>query len=335
MSTDQAKGDDGPTVGPADRFQRRHPWVGFPLAVVYKFFDDFGPYLAALITYYGFLSIFPLLLLFSTILGFVLDGQPEWQRAILDSAVSEFPIVGDELRETGTLGGGPIGLVVGAAAATYGGLGVGQALQYAMNTAWMVPRNSRPNVILSRARSVMMVLTAGLTVIASTILTFVASEATQGQQLQSWAVDVGSVILNAAVFALIFIVSTPKELTVRSVLPGSVIAAVLFVVLQNLGASYVGSVVAGASNLNSVFALVFGLLVFIYSNAVVLVICMEINVVLAERLWPRSMLTLFTDAVVLTEADHRAYEGQAKAQRLKGFETISADFTRRDRTGGT
>ncbi|GAA3601305.1 hypothetical protein GCM10022199_00900 [Marihabitans asiaticum] len=329
MSAQGAKGEQAPTVGPVDRFQRRHPWLGFPIAVVYKFLDDFGPYLAALITYYGFLSIFPLLLLFSTILGFVLEGQPEWQQAILDSAVSEFPIVGDELRETGTLGGGPVGLVVGAVTATYGGLGVGQALQYAMNTAWMVPRNSRPNVILSRARSVMMVLTAGLTVIASTVLTFIASEATQGQRLESWAVNIGSVVLNTWVFALIFIVATPKELTVRQVLPGSVIAAVLFGVLQQLGASYVGSVVAGASNLNSVFALVFGLLVFIYSNAVVLVICMEINVVLSERLWPRSLLTLFTDAVVLTEADRRAYGGQARAQRLKGFEKISADFERR------
>ena len=120
-----------PTVGPLDRIQRRHPVLGFPLAVVYKFFDDFGGYLCALLTYYGFLSLFPGLLLLSTVVGFVLQGQPEWQDRILDSALSEFPIVGDELRTTGTLGGGPVGLVVGGLAALYGGLGVGQALQYA------------------------------------------------------------------------------------------------------------------------------------------------------------------------------------------------------------
>ena len=93
-----------PTVGPLDRIQRRHPVLGFPLAVVYKFFDDFGGYLCALLTYYGFLSLFPGLLLLSTVVGFVLQGQPEWQDRILDSALSEFPIVGDELRTTGTLG---------------------------------------------------------------------------------------------------------------------------------------------------------------------------------------------------------------------------------------
>ena len=39
-----------------DEFQRRHPVVGFPLAVVYKFFDDQGNYLAAMLTYYRFRS---------------------------------------------------------------------------------------------------------------------------------------------------------------------------------------------------------------------------------------------------------------------------------------
>ena len=57
-----------------DRFQQRHPGAGFPLAVIYKYVDDSGAYLAALIAYYGFVSLFPLLLLLSTVLGFVLPG---------------------------------------------------------------------------------------------------------------------------------------------------------------------------------------------------------------------------------------------------------------------
>ncbi len=50
------------TLGRLDRYQREHPWLGLPLAVFAKFVDDRGPQLAALITYYGFLSLFPLLL---------------------------------------------------------------------------------------------------------------------------------------------------------------------------------------------------------------------------------------------------------------------------------
>ena len=88
-----------PVTERLDAFQRRHPVAGFPIGVIYKFGEDQGPYLAALITYYGFLSLFPLLLLLTSVLGFVLDGQPELQQHILDSTLSQFPVIGDELAD--------------------------------------------------------------------------------------------------------------------------------------------------------------------------------------------------------------------------------------------
>jgi uncharacterized BrkB/YihY/UPF0761 family membrane protein len=80
-----------------DAWQRRHRIVGIPIAIVYKFFDDQGGYLAAVITYYAFIAIFPLMLIGTSVLGFVLQGHPELQRQILDSALAQFPIVGDQL----------------------------------------------------------------------------------------------------------------------------------------------------------------------------------------------------------------------------------------------
>src|SRR5881392_851880 len=80
-----------------DDYEQRHPWVGIPLAVVYKFIDDQGTYLAALITYYGFVSLFPLLLLAATILGFVLNGDSDLQQKLLGSALSQFPIIGKQI----------------------------------------------------------------------------------------------------------------------------------------------------------------------------------------------------------------------------------------------
>lgn len=77
-----------------DRLQRRRPVLGFPIAVVYKFVDDQGGYLAALITYYAFVSLFPALLLFSVILGIVLMGNPELQQQILNSALGQIPAIG-------------------------------------------------------------------------------------------------------------------------------------------------------------------------------------------------------------------------------------------------
>ena len=89
-----------------DRFQRRYPASGYPLAVAYKFFDDQGGYLAALITYYGFVSLFPLLLIFTTVLGIVLRDDPALQERIVDSALSQIPVIGDQLGDPGQFGGG-------------------------------------------------------------------------------------------------------------------------------------------------------------------------------------------------------------------------------------
>ncbi|WP_435201561.1 YihY/virulence factor BrkB family protein [Janibacter sp. GS2] len=314
-----------PSIGPVDRLQRRHPVLGFPIAVIYKFFDDFGGYLCALLTYYGFLSLFPSLLLLSTVVGFVLQGQPEWQERIRDSAISEFPIVGDELRTTGTLGGGPIGLVVGGLSALYGGLGVGQALQYANNTAWMIPRNDRPNPFASRGRGLLLLAVAALTIVGTTgvtaYLNWIVSDGAAG-----WALTIASVLINIYVIAVVLRLVTTRALTLWDVLPGAVIAGLAWQGMQQVGAAYVSTVVERASSLNSVFALVLGLLVFLYTMAVIVMLSVEVNVVRKERLWPRALLTPFTDQVVLTTADERAYARHAEAQRLKGFQRIDVFF---------
>ncbi len=123
-----------------DNFQRRHPIVGFPIGVIYKFGEDQGPYLAALITYYGFLSLFPLLLLLTSVLGFVLDGRPELQQQILDSTLSQFPVIGDQIADPQGIRGSIGAIIVGGLVALYGAIGIAQALQNAMNVTWSVPR---------------------------------------------------------------------------------------------------------------------------------------------------------------------------------------------------
>ena len=57
-----------------------------------------------------------------------------------------------------------------------------------------------------------------------------------------------------------------------------------------------------------------------------LVLGLELNVVLRRRLYPRALLTPFTDNVDLTDADKRAYTAYAKAQRHKGFEEVHVTF---------
>jgi hypothetical protein len=144
-----------------DRLQRRSRSAGFLIAVIYKYVDDQGSYLAALITYYAFVSLFPALLLLTTVLGVVLVGYPELQEQILQSAVAQFPVIGGQLGQPQGLSGGTAGVVVGIAGALYGGLGVGQAVQNAMDTLWAVPRNDRPDPIRARIRSFLLLLVLG------------------------------------------------------------------------------------------------------------------------------------------------------------------------------
>src|SRR3954453_23577535 len=107
------KSDEG-VVAAADRFQGGHRWVAFPLAVAYKYIDDQGGFLAALITYYGFLSLFPGLLLLVTVLGYVLAGNPSAQQQVLDSALAELPVIGSQLQDNlASVHGNPVAIVVG------------------------------------------------------------------------------------------------------------------------------------------------------------------------------------------------------------------------------
>jgi len=310
-----------------DRFQHRHPTAGFPLAVLYKYFDDSGGYLAALIAYYGFVSVFPLLLLLSTVLGFVLAGHPGLQQQVLNSALHQFPVVGSQLNDPKRIGGGTIGLVIGILGSVYGGLGVAQAVQYVMNTAWTVPRNSRPNPFQARGRSLALLITAGLTIIGTTVLSTLGGT---GAGSFGWVAQIlalgASVALNAAVFVFVFRFAAARDLSVADVAPGALAAAVTWQLLQSFGVVYVGHVVKNASPTNGVFALVLGMIAFLYVTGVALVLCVEINVVRVDRLHPRSLLTPFTDNVILTAGDRRAYSTQAKTQRMKGFQEVDVHF---------
>jgi membrane protein len=310
-----------------DRFQRKHKWAGFPLALVYKYFDDFGSYLAAVVTYYGFVSLFPLLLLASTVLGFVLSGDQRLQHEVLTSALDQFPVIGGDLAQPKHLGGGPVGLVVGIAGSIYGGLGVAQAFQYAANTVWAVPRNNRPNPFKTRGRSVLLLVTAGLAVLCTTALSIAGGGGAGALGTVARSVTLtASVAINLAVTVFAFRFAPARRLSVHDVLPGAIASALIWQLLQSFGVIYVRHVVKHASATNAVFALVLGMLAFLYISATAILLSMEINVVRVKHLHPRSLLTPFTDNVTLTTADRRTYSHQAKAQRSKGFEHVDVKF---------
>jgi membrane protein len=317
-------------VDRVDAFQRRHPVLGFPLAVVYKFFDDQGPYLAAILTYYAFIAIFPVLLIASSVLGFFLQGNEELQATLLDSALRQFPIVGTQLGQPEGLQGSTSAVVIGALAALYGMLGLGQAAQNALNVAWAVPRNSRFNPVIGRLRGLVTLGFAGLVVLVVTALSGVATNlgslGVDIAPLLRWVGTLVSVTVTALVLSLMMRFTTSRRPSLRTSLPGGFVIAVLWHGLQLLGGEYVRRVIATASDMNAVFALVLGLFALLFLASVMAVLGLEVNVVLNRTLYPRALLTPFTDAVHLTEADRRAYRSYAQAQRHKGFERVEVSF---------
>ena len=318
-------------VSRIDGYQRRHRWAGLPLAVLYKFVDDQGNYLTAVITYYGFLSLFPLLLLLVTMLSFALQGNPHLQQRVLDSALTQFPVIGDQIGSNiHSFHGSVLGLVIGLLGSLYGGIGVVQAAQNTLNKVWGVPRNSRPNPVKARLRSLLLLAVGGGGILLTTVLTAVAGFARGYGASLGGGVRAGLTVLtvglNVALFIVAFRVLTARAVTLRQIRGGAIAAAITWQVLQWIGAYALGHALKGATATYGLFGLVLGLLTWIYLGALTVVVCAEVNVVRAERLWPRSLLTPFTDNVRLTPGDRRAYESYAVTERHKGFENVNVDF---------
>ena len=319
-------------VSAVDAFQRRHPVIGFPLAVIYKYFDDQGPYLASALTYYAFIAIFPLMLLGSSILGLFLRGEPQWQEQILDSALAQFPIIGDELGRPEGLQGSVSGVAIGAMAALYGAMGLGQALQNTQHVAWSVPRNSRPNPFYARLKTLILLVTAGFSLLAVSVVSTAASTTDIFVEILGDGLRTFLPVLTIAVvgtfLTLLFRFAATGQHSFWRAAPGGYTLAVMWQVLQLGGAEYVDRVLVNTSSMTKTFGLVLGLIGFLWIGAVMAVMAMEVNVVVARRLWPRALLTPFTDNVVLTGADRRAYASYARMQRHKGFERVSVTFER-------
>lgn len=317
-------------VGAIDSFQRKHPVIGFPIAVIYKYFDDQGPYLAAIITYYSFVAIFPLMLISTSILGLILQDNPALQEELLDSALAQFPVIGDELGRPDGISGSTSAILVGSIAALYGALGVGQSTQNAANIAWAVPRNSRPNPVLMRLRSFVVLGIGGAGILSIAVIQSLVDNPTllglEGFPVPWWLTRFLGFIITAGIFIFTFRFLSLGRANWRSVLPGATFCAVVWQGLQWVGDSYVREVIVRASSMNQTFAIVLGLVAFLFLTASMFVVGLQINVVRRRRLYPRALLTPFTDNVELAPGDIRAYTGYARAQRHKGFQTIEVSF---------
>ncbi|WP_433785403.1 YihY/virulence factor BrkB family protein [Actinomycetospora sp. CA-101289] len=317
--------------GRLDAFQRRHAWAALPVAVVYKFVDDEGTYLAALLAYYGFISLFPLLLLGVTILGYVLADDPGAQQAVLSSALRNVPVIGDQLRDNvHTMGGSVAGLVVGVVVAIYGALGVTHAAQHALDKIWAVPKAERAGIGAAYGKGALTVLIVGIGVLVTAALSALVTTAgavTGLGALSRFAVTVVATAVNIGLFLLAYHLLTARRTRLRERWIGAVAAGISWQVLLSIGTWLVSTRLAGASAAYGLFGIVLGLLGWLYLAASIFVLCAELDAVLAGRLHPRSLLSIYPDDRDTTAADRRAYASYAESERQKDFQSVDVSFT--------
>jgi YihY family inner membrane protein len=302
-----------------DRFQQRHRWLAIPYAVVKKFSEDRSGNLAALIAYYGFFSLFPLLLVLVSVLGIVLRGNLSLRQGILDSALSQFPVIGDQIRENldALTGASGVPLTLGILGTLWAGLGVVKSLQEALNTVWAVPYKRRPNAIISTVKAFMMLGVLGTITVTSAILAGVGA----GSETWWWAVIgiLTSLVMNFLLFLLAFRILTTADVSWSDVRPGAIVGAIGWTTLHAVGGFYVSNQLRGASQVYGTFAIVIGLLAWMYLGAQLTMYAAELNVVLRQHLWPRGIVH-----PPFTDADERALKRLAKVEERHAEETVEA-----------
>jgi YihY family inner membrane protein len=306
-----------------DAAQQRHPWSAVPAGVIRKFGDDRAGGLAALIAYYGFFSLFPLLLLVVTVTSYALHGNEQLQSRILDSALANLPIIGPQIRGgIRSIDGNVFAIVVGIAGALWGGMGVLAAVESAMDDVWDVPRRARASMLARLFRGVIVLVVFGTSVLLAALAASVS--AMSNSLLASGIGWFIAAALNVGTMMLVFRVLTAAPLSWRDVWPGAMLAGLMWTALQALGGYIVGRRISGASDVYGVFAVVIGLLSWLYLGAQITMVSAELNVVLRKGLWPRSL----TPPPHRPE-DERAMRLQAQEETALPNERVSVEF--RDR----
>jgi membrane protein len=303
-----------------DRLQQRHRWLAVPFAVIKKFSDDQAGSLAALIAYYGFFSIFPLLLVFVTVLGYVLHGDPSLQASASNGVLKQFPIISNDI-SLHALHGSAVSLIIGILGSLWGGLGVTNASQNAFNKVWAVPHKERPNFIQTRLRGLGVLGLLGVLFIVSSGASGLVAGGVGGGAAAVVGGVVFSLVVNVFLFLAAFRLLTAAEVKTRSLMQGVLLAAVLWEILQVGGGLYVNHVLRHADATYGVFGTVIGLLSWLYLGAQVTLYAAEINVVLSRRLWPRS---LFNDPS--TAGDEKTLTAIAKVEERIEGEQVDVRF---------
>lgn len=310
------------TLRRVDRYQQQHAWLAVPFAIVRKFGDDKGGALTTLLAYNALFALLPLLLLLVTLLGYLLGHHPGLEQRVLNSALAEFPILGTQLeRNIHALRANGIGLAVGIAGSLWGARGVTQAGQHAMAELWNIPGKDRPSFWTRQVRGLALLVVFALGLVATTLLTGLGSLGSRTVAFRLANLVLAAAV-NVALYLLAFRVLTPRQIPTRQLVAGATVGGVAWQALLTVGGYLVGHNLKHASEVYGFFAVVLGLLSWLYLGAEVTLYAAEVNVVRARHLWPRSLLQ-----PPLTGPDQRVLVDLAKQEERRPEQSVEVTFT--------
>jgi YihY family inner membrane protein len=309
------------TIRRVDAAQQRHKPSAFVFGVVKKYGDDNGGVLSANLAHSAFVSLFPLLLILVTVLGLVASGDPALRRQVLHAVAGQVPLIGHQLagnvhqlRRSSV-----VGLIVGIIALIWGTSGLAQAGLFTMAQVWNLPGPERPGYVQRLGRAGLFLGVLGLGVIVTTLLTALGTYGHIGLVIVV-LLEILAFAANTGMYFIAFRVLTPTIVQSRTLLPGAVAGSAAWTALQALGTYLVHHFLHTAS-VYGVFATVLGLLAWIYLAAEIVVYAAETNVVLARRLWPRSIVQ-----PPLTAADRVVLAGQALQNQRRDDQHVQVSF---------
>ena len=299
-------GSSGNLVRRVDELQRRRRVIGFSFAVAKRYGEDHGGWLGSLISYYGFFSLYPLLVVFVTVTTWVFRDRPDALQAVLEALWSRLPFVAAEFsaeveQQVGDLTGNGWVLLLSLIVTMWGAVGVVRVLQDTVNTIWGVPRYRRPRFFAKLLRGLAVIALLGLGVVGTAVVAGITLTVDL-PLAAAFAAAAANIALAAVIAVALYHLTIGTSVRTSDVVPGALVTAAGTYGITLVGGLYVKHVIARISGVYGPFASTIGLLAYVSLLVQVFVVGTEISVVRALRLWPRAMTS------DLGDADQRAIE---------------------------
>jgi YihY family inner membrane protein len=273
-----------------DRAQQSHTAISFPVAVVKRYGDERIGKQAALVTYYAFLSLFPLLMIFITVLGVAVANNPSLENRIMQTVFQLFPALGNDLRaQVHTLRASGLALFLQSLVVIYGARGLASILQETFNNIWHVAPEHRPGFWDDHKRSFAMMCAVGFGIIVGTAVSYSLNSVLHIGFLGTVLINTVNILITFGLFLAVFRLGTSHSINLKRLIVGAIVATIGTIIIQRLGGIIMHHELPRLQGSYGSFALALGMLFWIYLQAQVILYALVITVVRAERDWPKQL----------------------------------------------